>query len=283
MDSLSKAPSSAGSLRSDRDRMRITQTWDEISAHYVELLKDYFERRGMDPTSPATESTIRTNSELVPRRGDNILRWLAEQASLPDIRGLEVLELGSGFGSLAAYLAWKGQPARLVGVDVVDAYVEMGRLAAQRLNVPNVLEFAKADMRDLRAFPDRSFDVLILNNAYIYLASRADAQLALREFHRVLRPGGAIIFHHANKWRLREPFTRAPLVHLLPAPLARLAGKATGWKHNHGRVRLLSAAELARRLRRAGFETVNVGSTSPSISGWRRYFASYYVVTARTS
>jgi SAM-dependent methyltransferase len=104
---------------------------------------------------------------------------------------------------------------------------------------------------------------------------------ALHELHRVLAPGGRIVLYHANKWRLREPFSKDPIVHLLPPPLARGVSRVTGWRHNHGRVRLLSPLELSRRARRAGFverEVLPLRAAQPM--GLRRYLLDFYAFRA---
>jgi hypothetical protein len=106
---------------------------------------------------------------------------------------------------------------------------------------------------------------------------------ALSTFHRVLAPGGWLIVYHANKWRLREPFSKDPLMHLLPRPIADAVGRTTGWRHNKGRVRLLSPRELRRRARAAGFTRDRIVGFGPGVStaGPRRHFGQFYGFAAR--
>jgi hypothetical protein len=106
---------------------------------------------------------------------------------------------------------------------------------------------------------------------------------AVAELHRVTAPGGRVCFFHANVWQLREPFTRAPLVHLLPARLADAIAPVTGWKHNHGRVRLVSAPALRRMLRRGGFEEVEIGTVRGGRVARppRAYLGRFYAAVAR--
>lgn len=229
-------------------------------------------------TAPAsTISTIRTNTELVPLRAENLVSWLDALDHTSTLAGARVLEAGCGFGAVAAYLAAE-RGADVTGIDISSRYLGVAQRVAERIGLDR-LSFREADMRDLG--PLGPFDVVFVNNAFIYLTSEADADRAAAELFRVTAPGGSIVFHHANRWQFREPFSKAPLIHLLPAPLARLLGRITGWKHNHGRVRLQSPGELRRRLRRTGFVDVILLDPSGQETGWKRHVTSFYVVAAR--
>jgi SAM-dependent methyltransferase len=144
-------------------------------------------------------------------------------------------------------------------VDVNDAYVNVASRCVAELGLEPVLTFARADMRDLSGFGDGEFDLVLANNSFIYVADENGAASALSEFNRVLSRGGAVLFYQANRWRWSEPFTGAPIVHLLPAGLAIRVAGLTGWRHNHGRVRLYSPPAMSRALRHAG-----LASTAPT-------------------
>jgi ubiquinone/menaquinone biosynthesis C-methylase UbiE len=259
--------------------------WDSASRVFGDAIRAHHAARGRNASTPSVVATIRTNTELVPKRADNVVRLLTQMTG-GDLSGLRVLELGSGFGALATYLAWARGPAELVATDIQPDFVETGRLAAERLGLDDRLSFVTADMRQLSScVGEETFDVLIANNSFIYLPTAPDVAEALAEFHRVLRPGGRVLFYHANKWRRTEPFTGDPLVHLLPPRIARPAARIFGWRHNHGRVRLISPPELRRRLRRAGFDDVRIVGIGDKrrTDGARRYFANFYALSARRS
>jgi len=259
-----------------------TAAWEELSGVYTELVRDYHARLGHDPSSPEVERTVRTNTELVPRRADNLLRVLGD-AGGGGVEGRRVLEVGCGFGALAAYLAWSAGPERVVAVDVRPEFVEAAASAAARLGLEERLSVRPGDMRDLDALGEEPFDVVVANNSFIYLPSARDMTQALSQFRQALRPGGQLVFHHANPWRWRDPFSQDPLVHLLPAPLATAVCRFTGWRHNHGRVKLVSAPRLAWMLRRAGFSapTVVGAGKARNQRGLGRYFGGFYFVVAR--
>lgn len=234
-----------------------TEGWLERSAVFGDAIRDYHRSIGNDPEMPAVQSTVRTNTELVPKRGDGLLQLLQELAGLSDLRGLRVLDVGCGFGAIASYVAWIGQPDYMVATDIRADHIEAAKACVEPMGLKNRLEFAVAEMEDLSGVAqDQAFDLLICNNAFIFLAGRGQMRRALTEFARVLRPGGHVFFYQANLLRTREPFTADPVVHLLPKPLADGVGKVTGWRHSHDRARYLSPPGLAWRVRRAGFYAV---------------------------
>ena len=92
--------------------------------------------------------------------------------------GLKVLDVGSGPGYLAAEMAAQG--AEVVGVDPSAA---MRELAAE---LHPEIQFQAGEAASL-PFPDASFDLVCSTQVLEYVA---DIPAALKEFRRVLRPGG---------------------------------------------------------------------------------------------
>lgn len=256
--------------------------WAAASAGFRDSVERYFADRGQDPAAAHVQSTVRTNTELVPRRGE-ILVELLEALGGPALAGARVVEAGSGFGALAGYIAWRYSPREVVAFDIREDHVQSARRSAEGLGVGSRLHFETGDMRDFAAVEDGWADVVLLNNAFIYLPTRAEMEQSLSALARVVRPGGVALLYHANRWSLREPFSKDPLVHLLSPALADRVANVTGWKHNHGRVRLLSPPEMRRRLGRAGFRDVRVGAYSKGrvVTGRDAYLARYYGTVGR--
>jgi SAM-dependent methyltransferase len=238
--------------------------WLTASAAYGDAVRDYHLARGRSMDEPAVQATIRTNTERVPGRGDHLLRLMEQLTGVATLRDCSVLEVGCGFGALAGYLAWSEQPAHMTGLDVREEFVATARDAANRLGIADRLTFELGDMTDLSTIADASVDVVLANNALIYVTTKAGLHQALIEFARVLRPDGVLVVYHANRWRLREPFSNDPIVHLLPPRVADAVARVTGWRHNHGRVLLLSPRALGRIVGANGF--TNVRTTPGRIS-----------------
>ena len=118
---------------------------------------------------------------------------------LGNVTGLRVLEAGCGPGALTQWLVDHG-----AAVTAIDVSPEMVRLAGQR--VGDRAQILTADLAEPLTFlADASVDLIVASLVLHYLA---DWTAPLAEFHRVLTPGGAVVFsthHPAMDWQLHSP------------------------------------------------------------------------------
>jgi SAM-dependent methyltransferase len=259
------------------------ERWREsIAPAFVQAARTFYEESGLDPASPEAECTLAINSSLVPGRVETMRRCLDELGGMTSLAGARVLDCGAGFGAFAAYLSLEGDAPTVTAVELRPEFAALAGEVAARTGLDRV-DYRVGDMRSLDALPDAAFDVVVVNNAFIYLTSRRDMERAVAELRRVTAPGGRVCFFHANVWQLREPFTHAPLVHLLPAGVADPVSRLTGWRHNHGRVRLISAPALRRMLRAGGFDRVEVGAVRGARMARppRAYLGRFYAAVAQ--
>jgi SAM-dependent methyltransferase len=105
------------------------------------------------------------------------------ETELPDWRDKEILDAGCGTGAILQGL---GNPARNVGIDLAPEAIEFCR---QR-GLNNVRQ---GDICNL-PFGNASFDAIICSSV-IYHQWVGDVDAALREMHRVLRPGGLLVIN----------------------------------------------------------------------------------------
>jgi SAM-dependent methyltransferase len=111
-----------------------------------------------------------------------------------DLAGRDVLEIGCGRGELACELvAADPPPARLVAADFAHAAVRLGRARAASRDVAGVT-WMVADVQHI-GLPDASVDTVISCETIEHLP---DPVQALREFRRVLRPGGRLVLTTPN-------------------------------------------------------------------------------------
>ena len=119
--------------------------------------------------------------------------WLEFADLLAIGPGSEVLEVGSGSGGPAVYLAAK-RGCRVTGVDINEHGVRNAAALAQARGVADRVRFEAVDASRPLPFGDRSFDAVISNDAMCHIADRP---AVLREWHRVLKPGGRALFTDA--------------------------------------------------------------------------------------
>jgi ubiquinone/menaquinone biosynthesis C-methylase UbiE len=112
--------------------------------------------------------------------------------------GAYVLDVGSGAGATASYLA-KTIGCRVVGVDLREAMVALSTERAQREGVEDRVAFRVADARDL-PFDDATFDAVLCESVAAFVE---DKQRVVGEFARVVRPGGCVGLNE-EVW-LKEP------------------------------------------------------------------------------
>jgi ubiquinone/menaquinone biosynthesis C-methylase UbiE len=118
-------------------------------------------------------------------------------ADFAGTRGLKVLEIGCGLGTDGAQFAKAG--ADYTGVDLTGAAVELSRKHFELFNLPGNFETADAEKLD---FADESFDLVYSHGV---LHHTPDTAKAIREIHRVLRPGGRaiVMLYHRNSYNYR--------------------------------------------------------------------------------
>ena len=119
--------------------------------------------------------------------------WLGFADQLGIGEGSDVLEVGSGSGGPAVYLAAK-RACRVTGVDVNEHGVRNAIALAEARELADRTHFQAVDASQPLPFGDARFDAVVSNDAMCHLRNRVSV---LRDWHRVLRPGGRALFTDA--------------------------------------------------------------------------------------
>lgn len=111
--------------------------------------------------------------------------WPAIRALLPDLRGLDVVDLGCGFGWFCRWAAEQGA-ANVLGLDVSDKMLERARTET----TDERIRYDRADLEKLQ-LPRASFDLVYSSLAFHYIEDFAGLLANIRQS---LKPGGRLIF-----------------------------------------------------------------------------------------
>jgi SAM-dependent methyltransferase len=181
--------------------------------------------------------------------------------------GARVLDAPCGFGRHSIPLAEAGY--NVVGVDYAPEQVAEARARAGARPNP---EFVEGDIRDL-PFAAAAFDcALNLFTSIGYLGEEGDLDV-LREFHRVLKPGSALVLETMHRDRFVQILRERDWEHLPGSDVVLeertfdavagviegthrvVRGGSPGTERQY-RLRVYTATELVRLLDQAGFDSI---------------------------
>lgn len=99
-----------------------------------------------------------------------------------------MLDIATGTGDFAMLAAQMLKPRKLIGADISDGMMEIGRAKVKEAHLDNIITFEKQDCLDL-TYPDESFDAV---TAAFGIRNFQDLDKGLKEMCRVLKKGGML-------------------------------------------------------------------------------------------
>lgn len=121
--------------------------------------------------------------------GDSTRRMLLEAGLRP---GMRVLDMACGVGTVSCWLAGQvGPTGRVVAADISAAQLTVARSAWEACGDLPEIEFVEASAYDT-GFAAESFDLV---HCRLMLCHIERPEAVLREFFRVLKPGGVLVCH----------------------------------------------------------------------------------------
>ena len=159
------------------------------------------------------------------QRSDGYNRWVLRSLRTPGYRKpfeaifsrvfgpppLHIVDVGTGPGVVSFLL--KGLGHKLTAVDLSEGMLEQARLNSKTLHYD--VEFQQADAENL-PFADASFDGLA---SRLVLWNLTNPERALREWVRVLRPGGKLVILDCDMGKLRPGWWWRKLWQIASAPI----------------------------------------------------------------
>lgn len=97
-----------------------------------------------------------------------------------------ILDIATGTGDFAILSALMLKPAKLIGTDISEGMMKIGKEKVERMGLSQIISFEKEDCLHL-SYEDNSFDAV---TAAFGIRNFADLDKGLKEMCRVLKPGG---------------------------------------------------------------------------------------------
>lgn len=132
------------------------------------------------------------------RLTDSSLEWVRSKELVGRVLPqppARVADVAGGTGLYAVWLAEIGYEVSLL--DLVPSHVVRARERASAAAV--MVDCVQGDARAL-PWSDDNFDVVLVMGALYHLQDPADRSACLREAHRVLKPGGALVASYISRW-----------------------------------------------------------------------------------
>lgn len=101
----------------------------------------------------------------------------------------QILDIATGTGDFALLLAKRIKPQHIVGADISEGMMAVGREKVKEEGLQNVISFQHEDCMQL-SFPDGSFDAVTSSYG---VRNFQNLNKGLQEMQRVLRPGGHLL------------------------------------------------------------------------------------------
>ena len=177
--------------------------------------------------------------------------------------GQRVLDLAAGTGTST-------QPFHAAGAETVSCDFSLGMLQVGKRRLPH-LAFTAGDAMHL-PFQDEAFDAVTISFG---LRNVQDNDLALREMHRVTKPGGRIVVCEFSQPTLK-PFRTLYLEYLmkaLPAVATKVSSNPDAYVYLAESIRVWPGQrELAAKIRDAGWQDVAFRNLTGGIVALHRGF-----------
>ena len=189
--------------------------------------------------------------------------------------GMRILDAGCGAGRYSVELAKMGCNVTLF--DISDEQLKIARAKIAENNLSGRISgYVQGDIRDLSAFADSTFDMVICYGAPLSYVLE-NRETAISEFYRVLKTGGTVAASVNSKWgvfrdligrQYQDFFNRPDYWHINKV-------LATGDLPKHEQVaqpprHFFEASELKILFSSGGFAELSLASSPCIISGSRR-------------
>ena len=153
-----------------------------------EVIKPYGEGEKAKQVEEMFDNIAPSYDKLNHRLSWNIDKGWRRKAirQLAPFKPQTLLDIATGTGDFAILAAEMLHPQKLVGADISEGMMEIGRKKVREKGLQDIISFAKEDCLHL-SYQDETFDAV---TAAFGIRNFADLDSGLQEMQRVLRKGG---------------------------------------------------------------------------------------------
>ena len=108
---------------------------------------------------------------------------------LKDLKPKKVLDVATGTADVALMTYHALKPAKIIGIDISDGMLELGRKKIAKQGLENSIELFNGDSEKIN-YPDNSFDAITVAFG---VRNFQNLEKGLAEMKRVLKPGGKLV------------------------------------------------------------------------------------------
>lgn len=117
---------------------------------------------------------------------------------LKELHPQKILDVATGTADVAIMASALLKPNRIVGIDISDGMLEIGRQKVARLNLQNTIELLNGDSETIN-FENDTFDAVTVAFG---VRNFQNLEKGISEIFRVLRPGGKLVVLEFSKPKL---------------------------------------------------------------------------------
>lgn len=124
------------------------------------------------------------------------VRWRKKAIrQLESLHPQQILDVATGTGDVAIMTYQLLHPKKIIGIDISEGMLELGRKKLQKLHLTDHIELCSGDS-EVIPFEDNSFDAITVAFG---VRNFQHLEKGLREMYRVLRPGGKLVVLEFSK------------------------------------------------------------------------------------
>ncbi len=192
-------------------------------------------------------------------------RW--RKKAIDELRDTDpenILDVATGTGDMPLMMMKQLSPARIVGIDISDGMLELGKEKIKKAGLENSISLETGDAESIR-FPDDTFQAVTVAFG---VRNFQNLEKGLGEMLRVLKPGGKLVILEFSKPSsgFFLPFYRIYLRFIAPHIGKIVSGNLDAYRYLNDSVNAFPEGEiLLEILRRSGYRNTYLKKLSLSI------------------